>query len=260
MRVFHGFDDLPRFVRPVVTVGSYDGVHTGHRKLIGEVVRMARSGGGESVVVTFWPHPRTVLAGCGKGEKPVELLSMPGEKAFLLASLGVDNLIVAPFTKDFSRLSPADFVRGYLVNRIGVDHLVVGFNHHFGRNHEGGLGDLVKLGAECGFALTQISEQDVGRSKVSSTIVRDLIRRGEMTDAAGLLGAPYIIMWPPGEGKLLPPPGNYPVRVGRDGGHCKAVLSISLENAPALIRPSTAELVPNSSDAQEGRMIIEFMQ
>ncbi|MDR2885788.1 MAG: FAD synthetase family protein [Rikenellaceae bacterium] len=246
MRVFNGFDELTRFTRPVVTVGSYDGVHAGHRKLITDIVEMARRDGGESVVVTFWPHPRTVLGNMGE---PVELLSTPGEKATLLAGLGVDNLIIAPFTKAFSCVAPDVFVRDYLVGRIGVSRLVVGFNHHFGRNHEGGFGDLKKLGAGYGFTVTQVPEQDVHEHKVSSTVIRRLIRQGEMREAARFLGAPYIIMWPPGEGKLMPPPGNYPVKVhsGKGIPHA-AVLTIRDGQSPSLDPPP----------AKDAENIVEF--
>jgi riboflavin kinase/FMN adenylyltransferase len=202
MRIFESFDNLPRFENPVVTVGSFDGVHAAHRELLARVTELARQTGGQSVAVTFHPHPRTVLG--NKGE-PVELLTTPAEKALLLEGLGVDNLIVTPFTGEFSRLSAGEFVEDYLVGRIGVRHLVVGFNHHFGNGGGSGFVDLQGMGSRHGFSVERFAERDVDGQKVSSTLIRNLIRRGEMAAAGRFLGAPYVVLQPVGAGKLFPP-------------------------------------------------------
>ncbi len=130
MRVFYGFDALPHFVRPTVTVGSYDGVHSGHLALLRTVAGRARAQGGESVVLTFEPHPRVTL---GRADG-LRLLTSLEEKIYLLGQQGIDNLIVIPFDKAFSALAPDTFIRDYLVGRIGAETLVVGFNHRFGVN------------------------------------------------------------------------------------------------------------------------------
>lgn len=222
MRVFHGFGDLPRFQSPVVTVGSFDGLHQGHRKLLGIVGDIARRNGGESVVVTFSPHPRQVLAGGGD----VRLLTTLGEKIYLMERAGVDNLIVAPFTREFSMLSYHDFVKDFLVARVGVRTLVVGYNHHLGHDKGGDFASLEAMGRRFGFSIYMVPRHDVDHDKVSSTVVRRLVADGRMAEAGKYLGGEYLLSGredadgcfvPDEPAKLLPPPGEYRVRpVGTD--------------------------------------------
>ena len=133
MRVFHGCEALPHFTHPAVTVGSYDGVHSGHLKLLRTVTAAARGQGGESIVFTFEPHPRITL---GKADG-LRLLTTLVEKICLLERLGIDNLVIIPFDRAFSRLAPDEFVRDCLVGHTGAETLVVGFNHRFGHNKQG---------------------------------------------------------------------------------------------------------------------------
>ncbi len=236
MRVFEGFGALPAFVRPVVTIGSFDGVHRGHRELLGRVVALARETGGESVVITFDPHPREVLGNRGE---PVALLNTLEEKALLIRSLGVDNMVVVPFTVEFSRIGPLEFVRDYLVGRVGVRHLVLGYDHHFGRGHEGSLDLLQRMHAQYGFTIHEICEQDVENHKVSSTVIRRLVREGAMDRAAQLLGYRYFLTVRAGEPlpqpKLLPSPGKYSVKIYNTGcipSHETFVADVRLEITP----------------------------
>lgn len=222
MRVFYGFQRLTPLVRPVITVGSYDGVHAGHRELLGRIVKMAHDKGGESVVITFSPHPRIVLS---HGKDHIELLNSLKEKIFLLEQVGIDNLIVAPFTEEFSNISSYDFVHDYLVGKVGVDTLVFGYNHHFGHNKEGNFTFLEHLQAQFGFNICEVSPQRVDSDKVSSTIIRAHIANGEMCKASKFLAHPYFII---AEGvsngkiesdepyKLLPPAGKYIVTTSLD--------------------------------------------
>lgn len=231
MRVFRGFDDLPAFVSPVVTVGSYDGVHRGHRVLIERAIGLARKTGGESVVVTFSPHPREVLDPEGVG-----LLNTPVEKALLLERAGVDNMIVIPFSREFSKIPYREFVSDYLVGRVGMAAFVAGYNHHFGSGKEGGGDSMTALAKELGFVFCPVERQDVGDSKVSSTVIRGCIERGQMAIASHLLGYDYFMMaavredgtiCPGSANKLLPPPGEYVVDVEALGGHTNGRLLIS---------------------------------
>ena len=155
MRVFYGFDALPHFVRPTVTVGSYDGVHSGHLALLRTVAGRARAQGGESVVLTFEPHPRVTL---GRADG-LRLLTSLEEKIYLLGQQGIDNLIVIPFDKAFSALAPDTFIRDYLVGRIGAETLVVGFNHRFGRDKQGSYDYLGSHGF--GLEVVEVGECDV---------------------------------------------------------------------------------------------------
>ena len=251
MRVFYGFDALPHFVRPTVTVGSYDGVHSGHLALLRTVAGRARAQGGESVVLTFEPHPRVTL---GRADG-LRLLTSLEEKIYLLDRFGIDNLIVIPFDRAFSRIPSESFVKDYLIGKVGVKNLVVGFNHRFGHDKEGDYRLLNGLHDEFGFRVTEIEKQDVDAEKVSSTVIRRLIERGEMNKAARMLSHPYLLAGDvdcaghiaSGEAlKLLPPPGEYPVRIeGRPG-----VLRITAKGTPELLR--TAGKMPS------GHILIEF--
>lgn len=180
MRVFHGFDTLPQFVRPAVTVGSYDGVHLGHRALIGRLVAEARANGGESIVLTFEPHPRITL---GRAEG-LRLLTTLDEKLSLLAELGVDNVIVIPFDRTFSALSGEEFVNDYLIGRVGAETLVAGFNHRFGHDRI----DCEALAAPGRLKVVKVEPCSVGSMNVSSTKIRRLLEEGKTAEAELLLG------------------------------------------------------------------------
>ena len=188
MQILYGFDNLPTIREAVATVGSYDGVHSGHRELIGQVISRAKARGGESVVLTFDPHPRITL---GKADG-LKLLTMPEEKALLLEQLGVDYIIVIPFDLSFSRLSHEEFIEQYLIRKVGIKELVVGYNHHFGHNKTGDYNYLTSNHPL--LEVTRVEQQLVDSNKVSSTVVRATIEQGDMRSAKQLLGHPYIII------------------------------------------------------------------
>ena len=231
MRVFRGFDNLPAFRCGVATIGSFDGVHCGHRVLLDQVRRVAREVDGESIILTFDPHPRITL---GKAEG-LHLLSSTEEKLQLLEAEGVDNVIIIPFTMEFSRLSPAEFLQGLLVEKVGIKHLVIGYNHHFGHNKAGDFEFLT--GNNVGLNVVRVNQHLVESEKVSSTVIRATIERGDMSQAARLLGHPYIIIGrgtangtiehPEREYKQLPPAGEYPVSIGGK----KSILTITTEGS-----------------------------
>lgn len=180
IRVFHGFGALPRFVHPVVTVGSYDGVHRGHRALIERLVAEARAAGGESIVLTFDPHPRVTL---GRGEG-LRLLTTLDEKIALLGELGVDNVIVIPFDRAFSALTGAEFVDSYLIGRVGAETLVAGYNHRFGHDRL----DCDTLAASGRLRIVKVEPCTVDGQRVSSTLIRRLLEEGKTAEAARLRG------------------------------------------------------------------------
>ena len=240
MKVFHGIDRLPAFRHPAATVGSFDGVHGGHSELLAAVRRFARERGGESIVVTFSPHPRIVL----ETQTDLRLLTTLDEKVWLLERAGIDNLVVIPFTREFSRTGSADFIRRDLIGKLGVETLVMGYNHHFGHNKEGDYGSL-RSSERPTLRLYRIEPFSVGGEKVSSTVVRSLVEHAEMARAARMLGHPYLLMADVARGslriddpyKLLPPAGEYSVTA--DG--VPARLFIPSEGAPHLDRPFTKE-------------------
>lgn len=181
MRVFRGFDSIPQFTHPAATVGSYDGVHLGHKALIDRLVCEARAHGGESIVLTFDPHPRITL---GRAEG-LRLLTTLEEKIRLLDQLEVDNVIVIPFDASFSALSGAEFIDRYILGKVGAETLVVGYNHRFGHDRID-CDTLVRPGLR----IVRVDECDVAGKHVSSTVIRRLLEEGRIADAECLLGHP----------------------------------------------------------------------
>lgn len=180
---------------PVVSIGIFDGVHSGHSHILQRVRERALELEGESVIVTFWPHPRIVL---GKETIDLKFLSTLHEKQLLLEKQQVDHLLIIPFTYEFSRIPACDFVKNYLAETIGMKHLVFGFNHHFGRNREGNYENLKDCAEKYGFTIEQLSPVLVNNFQVSSSAIREFLMAGEVEKANELLGYPYFI-----EGKII---------------------------------------------------------
>ena len=222
MKVVWGFDNPPQIRNGVATVGSYDGVHCGHRILLDEVMRRANECDGESVVLTFEPHPRITLG----NDEGLRLLSTFEEKCRLLEQVGVDYVVVIPFDEAFSRLSREEFIDDYLVAKLGIKQLVVGYNHHFGHNKEGNHSFLLQHGA---LQVVEIAQYTDNGNKVSSTTIRQAIGGGDMTLARQLLGHTYIIIgMADGEGvvsidkyKLLPRDGRYDCTINGKVAMCE---------------------------------------
>lgn len=181
IRIFHGFDALPEFRHTAVTVGSYDGVHLGHRALIERLKKEAHELGGESVVLTFDPHPRVTL----HRAEGLVLLTTLEQKAALLDKAGVDNLVVIPFDERFSSLGGAEFVSRYLIGKLGAECLVAGYNHRFGHDRLD-CRDL-KVG---GLKVVRVEACEIGGVRVSSTVIRNLAAQGRIAEAEALLGHP----------------------------------------------------------------------
>lgn len=201
MKVHHGFDNIPAIRNAVVAIGSFDGVHRGHRLLIDEMCELAKSVGGESVIITFDPHPRQLLRGENR------LLSTLDEKLTLLAETGIDNVIVVNFTREFSMLSHHQFIEQYIIDKLHTCVLVAGENHHFGHNKEGDAKSLT----EYGIRSCNLERFD----NISSTQIRTAIERGEINEASALLGSKgYLVRTPVTEkSKLLPPTGMYSIEI-----------------------------------------------
>lgn len=174
--------------RPVLTTGTFDGVHLGHRTILARLTELARKEGGESVLFTFHPHPRMVLF---PGDDGLKLLNTQDEKMERLAEAGLDHVLMVPFSRTFSRMHAVDYVREVLVGAIGVHAIVIGYDHRFGRNREGDLGLLKQLGEVHGIRVEEIPAHEVDRMKVSSTKVRHALLAGEVAQARELLGYPY---------------------------------------------------------------------
>lgn len=175
----------------VLTVGTFDGVHEGHKTLIERVVAAAKAEGRRSVVVSFDPHPRDILQ---PGANGIQLLTTLDERADMLDAMGVDQLVVIPFTRDFSLLSSEAFIRDILWKTIGMAHIVIGYDHHFGRNREGGIDALRRMGEELGFRVESVEKHEIGAVTVSSTAARNALREhGDVGLVASFLGRPYTL-------------------------------------------------------------------
>lgn len=179
---------LPPFRNAVVTIGTFDGVHRGHRRIIEQMLQAAADVGGESVIITFHPHPRMVVAG---GLESPALLTTPEERIELLSSLGVDHLVVIPFTPEFSAMDAERYVSEFLVRRFHPHTLIVGFDHRFGRGRNGDYRLLERLSAKHGYRVMEIDAQVLNEVKVSSTRIRNALLEGKAAEAAELLGYPY---------------------------------------------------------------------
>lgn len=184
MKVFYNIEDYIKVPNAVVTIGTFDGVHRGHQEILRNMVNRAKELGGESVVVTFYPHPRQVLS----HDSGIRFISTQEEKIRHLEALGIDNLIIINFTKEFAAIPSEDFIKDYLVKNIHPAVLIIGYDHHFGKGRTGDFGMLYELGSQYHFKVEKIQEQDVDNVAVSSTKIRHFLENGDIKHANMLLG------------------------------------------------------------------------
>ncbi len=216
MRVFEG-DTITGISYPVVTLGVFDGVHRGHVLLLDSLKERAKELGGESVVVTFSPHPRLVV---GKSPEPLLFLSGPDEKVTLLRRAGIDNLVILNFTEELSRMTACEFIEKVLFGKLAMRLLVVGFNHRFGAIGSGDFDDIQRCADRLGFGVEQVGSMESASGAISSTAIRRLISAGNVEAANNLLGYSYFI-----EGTIV---GGK--KIGREIGYPTANVSTSYIN------------------------------
>lgn len=190
MRVYNNIDEFTAVNNAVVTIGTFDGVHLGHRKIISGIKELAESTGGETVILTFFPHPRMILH---PEDESLKLITTIAEKAELMERLGVDHLIITPFSRDFSNQSAESYIRDVLVTKIGTKKIVVGYDHRFGKDRQGGFEDLQRLSPVYGFDVVEIPEQDINEVAISSTRIRNALLSGDIHLANAFLGYPFFI-------------------------------------------------------------------
>lgn len=243
MKVYTNIEDFKDVKNPVVTTGTFDGVHLGHQKIISRLKEAAREQNGETVLLTFYPHPRMVLF---PEDNELKLLNTQQEKIELLEKYGIDHLIIYPFTKEFSRLTSVEFVRNILVNKIKTKRLIIGYNHHFGRNREGSFEHLKEFGPLYGFEVEEIPAKDIEHIEISSTKIRKALQTGDIKSANAFLGHIYSLTGKVSEGlklgrtigyptaniivedkyKLIPADGVYAVKIMFKGSLFNGMLSI----------------------------------
>ena len=185
MKVYHDIKDFRKIPNAIVTIGTFDGVHLGHQAVFKQMVDKARQIGGETVVITFFPHPRIVIS---PNDNRLRLITSQEDKIEHLRRSNIDNLIIINFTKEFSHTSSEDFIKDYVVRYIQPAILVIGYDHHFGSNRSGDFDTLSKLGMEFHFAVEKINEQDIEDITISSTKIRSALQQGDIKLANKLLG------------------------------------------------------------------------
>lgn len=213
MNVFKGFEQVNNISRPILTIGTFDGVHLGHQKIIQQLNEIAENVNGESVLFTFYPHPRMVLFPDNHGLK---LIQTQAEKLQKLQRTGLKNVVVYPFSKDFSRVSAVNFIRDFLVNELNVHTVIIGYDHQFGKNREGSLSLLQELAPVYDFNVIEIKAQDIDDVNVSSTKIRTALTSGDIMTANKYLGEPFELT-----GKVV-----HGQKIGRSLGYPTANLDL----------------------------------
>ena len=250
MEVHFGYEGL-NLKKPIITMGVFDGVHLGHRMLIAMVVDEARKREADSVVVTFDPHPRIVL---DSNNENLRFLTDISERIMLLEETGIDHLVIIPFTRELSNLTACEFIEKILCGKLGVQHLVIGFDHHFGKRHEGTGDTIMNCSKRFGFTVTRsgaLLKEDI---VVSSSAIRDMLLSGLTDEASQLLGYPYFLtgrvvpgmqigrsigfptanIEPHFRHKIIPANGVYAVEIEFDESKAKNIAMLNIGTRPTV--------------------------
>lgn len=190
MEVHYGIDRLPKFNNAVITIGSFDGVHCGHQKILERILELAGQINGESVVITFDPHPRHILQ---PDDHSLKLINTTDEKIRLLAENGIHHVVIVPFTRAFAQQSPDEYIENFLCALFHPKIIVIGYDHRFGTNRKGDINYLKQFEKSKGFQIFEIEKEMVDQMEVSSTKIRTAIEEGDIEKANKLLGYPYLI-------------------------------------------------------------------
>lgn len=189
MKIFNGISSFLHSKKTIVTIGTFDGVHLGHQKIIQRLVDNSKKSNAESVLLTFFPHPRMVL----QDQTEIRLLNTIEERTHLLGKTGLNNLIIHSFDKAFSRLTAEEFVKQVLVEQLNIEKIVIGYDHRFGRNRTANIDDLIEYGAKYNFEVEQISAHEINEASVSSTKIRTALQEGNIGLANQYLGYRYLL-------------------------------------------------------------------
>lgn len=189
MKVYSSISEFKSTKKTIVTIGTFDGVHIGHQKIIEKLIQEAKNSDCESLILTFFPHPRMVL----QGASSIKLLNTINEKSNLLEKTGLENLVIHPFDNEFSNLAAEEFVKTILVDAFNIHKIIIGHDHRFGKNRAANIDDLIGFGKKYGFEVEQISAQEIDTVAVSSTKIRDAVTNGTMAVANEFLGYDYLL-------------------------------------------------------------------
>lgn len=199
LKLFESINEFQSTKKTILTLGTFDGVHIGHKKILERLTQNTENGKYESLVLTFFPHPRMVL----QEKSEIKLLNTISEKSKLLEKSGIENLVIHPFNESFSRLTAEEFVHSILVNQFHIQKIIIGHDHRFGRNRTANIDNLIAFGAEYGFEVEQISAQEIQDVSVSSTKIRKALLDGNMSLANEYLGYAYFLTGEVVKGKQL---------------------------------------------------------
>ncbi len=200
MKVFYSLDDLPVFNKTVFTQGTFDGVHIGHQEILNQLLIEKQKNGGETLVMTFWPHPRLTL---NPSDSSIKLLQTLEERIEKLRKCGIDNLIVLPFDKQFSQIEAKDFIAEILIKKLNIGACVFGYDHRFGKERKGDINLLKKYAEEYNFKVIEIDAQIINNVSVSSTKIRLALKAGDIKTANQFLGSEYTISGEVVEGRKI---------------------------------------------------------
>jgi riboflavin kinase/FMN adenylyltransferase len=207
MQIHYNLENFPKLKFAIVTSGTFDGVHLGHQKILNRLKEIAIEKRGETVLITFFPHPRMVLF---NDSQNLKLLSTISEKIEKLTNFSVDHLVIIPFTREFSEINSDDFIRKILVEKIGAKLLVIGYDHRFGKNREGSFEYLKENSSKFGFEVVEIPRHDIENIGISSTLIRNSLLAGDIVQANSLLGIEYSLSGKVVKGKQLGRTLGYP--------------------------------------------------
>jgi riboflavin kinase/FMN adenylyltransferase len=276
MRIHKGTSDLPAFRNAVLTMGNFDGVHAGHAAIISQVKEIATRLDGETVLITFDPHPAHILA----PDRELRLLHTLEEKADQLDRLGLDHLVIIPFDRDFSELSAQDYLANFLVKFFNPEAIVIGFNHRFGCNREGDIKLMQEAGQTNGFEVVEISKQTMDQVSISSTEIREALASSQIDRANHHLGHSYqiagVVVKGDGRGKelgfptaniavsdphkLIPASGVYAVHIKLDGANWDGMLNIGVRPTFDGATPTVeAHLFEFDADIYGKNIVVEFV-
>ena len=242
MAIFTDIHHLPDFKNAVLTIGTFDGVHKGHRAILQEVVNHARAAGGESVLLTFEPHPRKLLF----PDQPLGIITPLDKKVELITAAGIDHVVVVPFTREFANLSAQEYIERFMVGKFHPHSIIIGYDHHFGHDRKGNIHLLKEYAAVYNYELVEIPAQLIDEAAVSSTKIRHAITAGHIEDAAHMLARPYSLtgtvvhgnklgrtigyptanLQPTDHEQIIPAIGIYAIRAQHHGMLYDAMLSI----------------------------------
>jgi len=231
LKIFNSIHDFKSNKKTIVTLGTFDGVHLGHKSILAKLIESKENDTYETLVLTFFPHPRMII----EQNSDIKLLNTIEEKAILLNNFGIDNLIIQKFDNDFSQLSPENFVKQILVNIFNVEKIIIGYDHRFGKNRAADIEDLIVFGKKYNFQVEQISAEEINDVSISSTKIRSALQTGNISLANDYLGYEYFINGTVKQGRQLGRTIGYPTANVQLDENFKLIPAIGVYAAFAII-------------------------